>query len=132
MDSFQITVIAIAVVVLIVILTVIGVMITKSKNKVVYPPVASTCPDYWKVADDGVSCTIPTKSENNVGNIYSGDTLLLNSTNTPGYSSNGVSSTIDFTNAGWSSSSKSSTCSQKDWTGTYNIVWDGISNYNSC
>ncbi len=130
MDSFQKIVLAIATVILILILTIIGVMLTKYKNKVVYPPVANTCPDYWKISADGLSCSIPSSSAVNVGNIYKSDgSLAISSTDTYGYDS--TNNTINFTDGGWSSS-KSAVCAQKDWAGTYNLIWDGVSNYNSC
>ena len=130
MDSFQKIVLAIATVILILILTIIGVMLSKYKNKVTYPPVANTCPDYWKISADGLSCSLPTSSAVNVGSIYNSDgSLAISSADTYGYDS--TKKTINFTDGGWSTS-KSAVCAQKDWTGTYNIIWDGVSNYNSC
>ena len=130
MDSFQKIVLAIATVILILILTIIGVMLSKYKNKVTYPPVANTCPDYWKISTDGLSCSLPTSSAVNVGSIYNSDgSLAISSADTYGYDS--TKNTINFTDGGWSTS-KSAVCAQKDWTGTYNIIWDGVSNYNSC
>lgn len=129
MDSFQIIVLAIATFILILILTIIGVMLTKYKNKVTYPPVATTCPDYWKVASDGISCAIPDSTAVNAGTLYKSDGTLAISSSTYGYDAS--KNAIDFTNGGWSTS-KSALCEQKDWTGTYNIIWDGVSNYNSC
>lgn len=136
MDSFQIIVLSIAAVVLILILTVIGLGLKTMKNKVVYPPIANQCPDYWQVAADGTSCTIPvTPSDKNAGTIYTGTGSIPfsatpgNANYVPGY--NSTNATINFSDAGWSAG-KTSTCNQKAWATKYNIVWDGVSNYNSC
>lgn len=45
--SFQKTVFMIAVVLFILIMTVVGVLMTKSKAGMEYPPEVGICPDYW-------------------------------------------------------------------------------------
>jgi hypothetical protein len=136
MDSFQIIVLSIAIIVLILILTVIGIGLKNMKNNIVYPPIANMCPDYWQVAADKVSCTIPmSATDTNSGTIYDSTGSIPfsatpgNPSYIPGY--NVTNSTINFSDAGWSAG-KTSTCNQKDWATKYNIVWDGVSNYNSC
>lgn len=133
MDSFQLIVLAIAAVILILILAVLGMMLSKYRNKDAYPPVANTCPDYWSVAADGTSCSIPSNNSSslNKGSVYtSSGTLALTSANTPGY--NATANTISFTDAGWNATGKTAVCAQKDWAATNGIIWDGVSNYNSC
>lgn len=134
MDSFQIIVLLIATVVLILILTVIGINLTKNKNKVVYPPIANQCPDYWKVSSDGTSCTIPMSGETNSGSIFSSGTNIP-FTNDPANTANYVpglnANTINFNDPGWVVN-KNSTCNKQIWANKYKIVWDGVSNYNSC
>lgn len=125
MDSFQMIVLAIAVVVLIIILTAIGLGIRNLKNKVVYPPIANQCPDYWEVADDKISCSIPGQSGKNKGSLAT--TASINSV--PGYDS--ANNKIDFTVPDWNIN-KSAICNKQEWANKYGIVWDGISNYNSC
>lgn len=134
MDSFQIIVLSIAIVVLIIILTVIGLALKNMKNKIVFPPIANMCPDYWQVADDGQSCVIPLQGKTNAGSIYDTGSIPFSATPgtatyTPGYNSSNA--TINFTDAGWSSNA-TSTCNKQTWSNKYNLVWDGISNYNSC
>jgi hypothetical protein len=134
MDSFQIIVLSIATVTLILILTIIGIALKKMKNKVVYPPIANQCPDYWQVSADGTSCTIPLQGKSNTGSIYDGASIPFSSTPgatnyVPGF--NTSNATINFKDAGWSAG-KTSTCNQLDWANKYKIVWDGVSNYNSC
>ena len=132
MDFYTI-VLTIAVVLLILILTFVGIKMSSSKynnqTNVSFPPVKSSCPDYWVV--DGSYCVIPTNGRTNTGTIYNnnGDITLLPSS-TYGYVSG--NSYINFNDAMWGKMGKTTVCQQKDWTGKYNIVWDGISNYNNC
>jgi hypothetical protein len=128
MDTFQIIVLTIAALVLIIILTAIGLGLRNLKNKVVYPPIANQCPDYWTVATDNVSCSIPLAGGTNAGNIYINGSVSFTST-VPGYDS--MTNTINFTDPGWIANN-SSTCNKQTWANQYQVVWDGISNYNSC
>lgn len=132
MDFYTIVLI-IAVVLLILILTFVGIKMATAKynnqTNVAFPPVMSTCPDYWKV--DGSYCVIPQNGKTNTGKIY--DLLgnsILSSNDTYGYVSG--NSYINFNDTKWGLLGKSSICQQKDWTGKYNIIWDGVSNYNNC
>jgi hypothetical protein len=132
MDSFQITVLIIAAVLLILIFTTIGILTKYGTVQEIYPPVANNCPDYWAVREEG-GCRLPTNK--NIGKITSGNVLTTESTAesgiyTPGYSSNGAY--IDFSDSNWGSLGKSALCAKKDWANTNTIAWDGISNYNSC
>ena len=124
MDVFYTIVLSIATVILILILTYIGIqMSNKNTSAATFPPIANTCPDYWKVAVDGKSCEIPTSGKNSV---------TLTATQVPaGYSATPAPQ-IDFTNSGWSAGGKSALCSQKDWADSNKIVWDGVTNYNKC
>ena len=58
-------------------------------------------------------------------------TLKSEITNTPGYSNmmsdNEIVQYIDFSNPAWTG-----VCDKKKWANENGIVWDGISNYNSC
>lgn len=134
MDTFYVAVVGIALVVLILILTIIGIMMNdKTSNVAVYPPLQSTCPDYWTVDTNG-NCIV---SSVNIGNV-SADKLKLTKRN-GGILPNNYSSTIDSTGAinfndpGFASSYKlSQTCALRQWSLNNNIEWDGISNYNGC
>jgi len=144
MDSFQMIVLGIAVLILIVILTFIGITLAKDNKSVVFPPVSNTCPDYWSVSTDGTTCTVPLSTATNVGSIYDESTGQLLSAfkatkltsrlpyGTPGYSQSTDGTSINFSDAGWTSNGKSTICQQKSWANNYGIQWDGVSNYNSC
>jgi hypothetical protein len=140
MDFYTI-VILIAIVLLIIILTYIGIQLNfKKDSSVQFPPVANTCPDYW--VSDGSYCIVPANGKTNIGTIYdkTNGTILLTPNTTYGFVSANtmVGNTvitnprIDFSVIGWSSMGKSSLCQQKDWSNKYNIIWDGVSNYNNC
>jgi hypothetical protein len=145
MDSFQITVMAIATVILIGIFTVLGIILSGNTADKVYPPMANTCPDYWKVSpNDDTLCVVPSPSSVNSGKIYTigadGNRYLNISAKketgkilTPGLTTDadGVN-VINFSNEGWGADGASPICAQKTWSGLTNIVWDGVSNYNSC
>jgi len=132
MDFYTIVLI-IAVVLLILVLTFLAIKMSTAKyynqTNVAFPPVMSTCPDYWKV--DGSYCIVPDNGKTNTGSIYNNTgNSVLSSVNTYGYdiTRNG----FDAYDTKWGMSGKSSVCQQKDWAGKYNIIWDGVSNYNNC
>jgi hypothetical protein len=82
MEFFYIIVLSIAVIFLILILTLIGVLMKQSKKTGgTFPPIVNNCPDYWVIASDGKSCTIPTKTgstdiQKNAGSLYGSDIIL--------------------------------------------------------
>jgi hypothetical protein len=138
METFHLIVLSVAVVILILVLTFIGISMSASNSSAVYPPIMNTCPDYWDLAGDGKSCIIPsTKSSLNVGGIYDKNTMQLNpnisdKTKTPGFAStkdanNNIINSIDFTDSNWKG-----TCDKSRWANSNQIMWDGVSNYNTC
>ena len=133
MDSFQIIVLLVAIILLIVIFTSIGI-ITKyySTENNLFPSMANTCPDTWGVTDRN-TCIVPQNGALNSGVLYStgGSTLNIDANNTPGYSS--AKNEIDFSdNTRWARDGKSALCNRKRWAGTYGVAWDGITNANIC
>jgi len=125
-------VLAIATVVLIIILTMIGIALNNLKKKTTYPPIANGCPDYWDASGVGI-CRIPLSTGKNIGTIYGAGTTVVSDFNSPptyGYTP-GSTATINFNDQGWLSN-RSATCNKQIWAKKYGIVWDGISNYNSC
>ena len=119
MLSFQIIVLSIATIILILVLTMVGIIMRKASSDVKYPPVSNNCPEYW--VTDGNFCKL---SSTNTGN------LITIPTDTPGYSND--KSGFDYTSPYWAGNGLTSTCGKKEWAVKHNIVWDGISNYNSC
>jgi hypothetical protein len=142
MEAFYKITILVAIVFLILALTVIGILMGKKANVLIYPPVMNECPDYWTY--DGSYCIVPNKGcptssdpskfKDCSGNVLNGLNTItsVNTQNTPGikFQTNPDKSTtvkIDFKDAGWTG-----TCAQMQWANKNNIVWDGVSNYNSC
>jgi hypothetical protein len=136
MDLFYIIVLSVATVLLILLLTYIGILMKNAKTSddgEVFPPVASSCPDYWSSSiSDPSSCNIPNNGAGikNLGSIYDVNGLVLNDSNTIGYDL--AKNVINFNDTRWSSGGKIAVCAKKDWANKYNIMWDGVSNYNSC
>ena len=138
MDSFQITVLVVAAILLIAIFTTIGILTKYSSFDKAYPPIANTCPDYWAVDANGNCIVPPTPTSLNSGAIYTAGGVInlttdksdRSKTYTPGYSSDNAS--INFNDALWGSIGKTTLCAKKDWCTKNNLVWDGVSNYNSC
>lgn len=139
MESFYLIVLGIAIVMLILVLTGIGLLMRTQIASTVYPPMANTCPDGWTIGADG-SCTIPS-SGSNMGfinptrpynNVAAIQTSLIATNKKDGPYPSFTADSFNPTDAAWSSNKLSAVCQQKKWANTNNIVWDGISNYNSC
>jgi hypothetical protein len=131
MDRFYLIVILIALLALIGILTYVGVLMTYYRDKdTTYPPVAASCPDFWEV-DENKNCRIPAGNDSavNTGEIYIHTELQLKPDNTFGLDLN--NKTINFEHADWGMGG-TSTCNKQAWANQYGLVWDGITNYNSC
>ena len=132
MNTFQIVVLTMAVIFLILILTFFGLMLRKgsasSSPSSAFPPQYNTCPDYWTIGDSS-NCIIPITVSLNTGNLYSNGNLTTATINTTGfnYDSSNNTNSINFNASGWQG-----VCSWKSWANQNNIVWDGVSNYNSC
>ena len=135
METFHITVLGIATVVLILLLIFIGILLSMGNENAAWPPSYGVCPDYWQYDDDQKKCMIPKYGLDavNIGNMYDKESKTLTDSvlKTTGYSydvSGGViKQYIDFSNIGWNG-----LCDKKKWANTHNIVWDGVSNYNNC
>jgi len=133
MDLFYVIVLALAIVVLILLLTYIGILMKYyNKKSTVFPPQASTCPDYWTTdAANQNMCNIPNSGSRNVGKIYDANQV---NTLTPGttFGLNAGKTSFDINDKQWSRGGADSVCTKKGWANQYSIVWDGVSNYNSC
>jgi hypothetical protein len=138
MDYFYIIVSAILITLLILILTYIGIVMQRSKKEnQSYPPEPpSNCPDYWTISPDR-SCIVPASGSKNTGKLYNNNNIILTNSvgktgYTAGYSNDQGTPTINFTDAGWTAGGSSALCNEQVWANTYNIMWDGVSNYNGC
>jgi len=152
MDSFYTIVIIVAVILFIIVLSYVGIMIADKKlsgeSQVVFPPIKNTCPDNWdtKIQEDDngvekVYCVVPGQDMKNVGSILNNNTTDTSKTNaeaTPGYNNsifeknNEPLGVIDFDSQLWSAMGQTPDCAKKTWADTYDVLWDGISNYTKC
>jgi hypothetical protein len=120
MDPFYKTVVIVAIVMLILALIGLGVLMQEQDTKTEYPPQQSTCPDHWSSTGDN-QCKINENSggtELNVGNFTG------NSDDYMSYSVVNSNKLVTFKSL--------LVCDKKKWANKYNIVWDGVSNYNQC
>lgn len=131
MERYYMVVLGIATVLLILILAVMGVLLTYQNSNQIYPPTTNTCPDYWKVDVCG-NCICPSMGSRNVGLCNPSD-VSFSCVMKP-VQRVAASSTWSFnpTDTNWASATTTSVCAKKNWANNNNIVWDGISNYNSC
>ena len=139
MDYFYIIVSAVLIVFLILILAYYGIVIQNQlKQNQSYPPQPpSACPDYWTLASDG-TCNVPKFGSKNTGKLYnSSNNIVLSSASgstgyTSGYNIKEGTPTVNFSDNGWSSGATSALCNKSAWANTYNVMWDGVTNYNNC
>jgi hypothetical protein len=121
MNSFQVIVLSIAVVVLVLVLTFIGVVMSKQTASTVYPPTMGDCPDYWEVRADGKGCNVPLQGKPNSGaKKFTPDTKALREDK-----SLASGQYINFKDNAWTN-----VCTKKCWATDNGIKWDGVTNYN--
>jgi hypothetical protein len=140
MDWFRIVVLSVALIILILLLVFIGILLSQGKKDQAWPPVTNTCPDYWLVTDDGKGCQIPgNRGANslNIGTMYGNlpgnipaqgqalSTTFVNYNNPSAYVKDPNGDYIDLDKF-------SGVCQKQCWSNQFNLVWDGVSNYNNC
>lgn len=102
--TFQKTVFMIAVVLFILIMTVVGVLMTKTTAEMEFPPEIGSCPDYWELTDvDGEVCS-------NVKEL----------------------GTCNESNINFKKEIYKSRKQKCNWAKGCNIEWDGITNQGLC
>ena len=127
MELFHKVVLGFAIVILILILVSLGLLLDEQQKSKVYPPTALNCPDYWieEVNDQTkrTECKINTNLKTNTGRLKNEDGEI-------------ETLSYDFKdyNAEWRKDYRglSDTCAKRKWARDNDILWDGISNYNSC
>ena len=133
MDYFYLVTLIVAGILLILGLTYVGIRLGQQYSKgiedAVFPPVSKTCPDRWGSEKDGekVLCKIPGATDINSG-VSPDDYKVRTIT----HGLNAGKDAIDFNDEEWAKTGVSNTCALKKWANTYNIQWDGITNYNGC
>jgi len=105
--SFQKIILVIAIIGLIILLAVIGLSLSNSSSKMVWPPVVGACPDYWvDLKGNGEAC-YNTKSLGKCNLPSTGNQNPMNFDVSPFNAENG-------------------TCSKYNWAKRCDVTWDGI------
>lgn len=108
--NFQQIVLLVGSIVLILTLIMIGFAMNNVNKNVKFPPVVSSCPDYWKNIGNNECENIQ-----NLGTITS--------------SCSSIPSTMNFSIAPFTGSEAD--CEKKTWANNCGITWDGITNNKS-
>lgn len=127
MDLFYIIVLTVAIIILIIILAFIGIgMKYHGSARGSWPPVESTCPDYWNIdSSNPNNCLIPPSGSKNTGSIYNTDGTLNQTVNLiKGYDS--ANNKINFNDPYYTA------CNKQLWSKNWGVYWDGYTNYNGC
>ena len=130
MEAFYVTVLTIATIILIIILIVFGVLLSTGSHSQIYPANPSQCPDYW--LSDGSNCVIPRAGTPTGKSINVGDNSFTSNDDGKTYGLSSDSNSINFNDPSWGKYSESAICAQQKWANYRGILWDGVSNYNSC
>jgi len=129
---FYVIVLAIAIILLILVLTYVGILMSynKTTKPPPFPPSSATCPDYWELSNTDASlCVIPPMGTKNTGDIWGpGGTFTLRTADTFGLTGRNV----NFMVPAWETTGITSLCAKKKWAKIHNVMWDGVSNTNTC
>ena len=107
LDSFQKTILFIAIFILLIFLLFIGLSLSYSTKNATWPPVSSSCPDYWGIDGSG----------NCINNRKLG---TCNKPLLPGQQY----FTINFNQAPYTGSMGD--CAKYGWANNCNVAWDGV------
>ena len=122
MLSFYTIVIIIAIIILVIALTIIGVTLTNKKNNIEFPDYQNTCPDFWTLDSSGNRCVsnnINVPLQNKLDEAKKHDGVTINNDN--------KNLSINLSEDNWVS-----ICDKASWAKKYGILWDGITNNNTC
>ena len=123
MLSFYSIVILVAIVILTITLTIVGVTLTNKKNTIPFPDYQNTCPDFW--TNEGTFCTPP---QDNINKPPSNK--IATALTHDGVTSNSLKNAIekiDVSDDYWVS-----VCDKSSWAKKAGILWDGVTNNNTC
>ena len=152
MDSFQVTTLSMAFILLVIILIGFGVMMSSNQHSAVpFPSYVHTCPDYWEVG--GPSSSSSSAAGGGIGGSSGGSSVCILPSCNSGLNLGSLcntSGTYDFADSSKHlqqdpvsgkvfvdpkdtlSSNPVPFCSLFDWASTYGVNWDGVSNTNQC
>jgi hypothetical protein len=152
MDPFYTYVSIGAVIILIVVLIAFGVMMSELHTTDLFPPTYQTCPDMWAIDASG-GCKVPGTGAKNRGSLSTSATSPFIGTTSgdgslPASATSGSATRLinpaltsatayslrlnDSTIMSGLYPAISDRCSKKQWALNNGVVWDGVTNYNSC
>ena len=120
----------IAIVILIIFLTITGVVLNGSKQKIIFPPYISMCPDYYVYNESSDKCQGPsdiistTSTINIDGTDFSCNNFRI-------YNKKIDTDTGEITDELFNAPGmgpNSGICAKKKWANGCNVHWDGITN----
>ena len=124
MLSFYTIVIIIAVILLIGALSVIGITLKKNTQTNAYPEYQENCPDFWKL--NGTICS-PNTNNTPAPSKFLGAKPLVNHSGVLIANDKKSIVSLDINPENWSS-----ICDKYKWSNLNGILWDGVSNINTC
>ena len=108
MEGFQKIVLITAIVILIITLVVIGIALSKGLSNEEWPPLLSSCPDYWKIDGSGNMTTCTNIKDLGTCPPKSGEEHLIMNFNSNLFTSD------------------NGTCNKYTWAKKCDVTWDGI------
>jgi len=120
MFSFYTIVIIIAIVIMIIMLTLVGLTLANRNKGIEYPDNEHTCPDFWTLDTNGVTCK---SSSTNTIPPYNVEKAKTHT----GVTITGSTQNIDTSEGKWTS-----ICDKAKWAKKYGILWDTVTNSNKC
>lgn len=136
METFQKNVIIVATIILIICLFFVLLILKNSLENAVWPPIKSSCPDYWDAslnpAGNAERC-INNSNVNTCSRNYPANLDPTSSQFGPGYCSGstadpGLNPTVFTTLARGSRRADDLNCAKYRWAKSESITWDGITN----
>lgn len=123
MFSFYTIVIIIAIIILVLALTAVGITLASNKNNKPFPEYQNTCPDFWTL--DGNVCkpneiNIPLASK------------IADAAKHPGVNANVTGTTASIISIDLNEDNWVGICDKASWAKKYGILWDGVTNNNTC
>ena len=123
-------VLIIAIILLVIALTVVGITIRSGSNKKQFPTFQNTCPDFWtsSTTNDIITCSPPPSGINTPSpEKFVGNNAPISHEGVTIDADKKVITSINLDKTKWMS-----ICDQSKWSAMNGIMWDGVSNNNSC
>lgn len=122
----------IAIVILIIFLTITGVVLnSSSKEKIIFPPYISMCPDYYVYNENSDECQGPSIISSSLTTTIDDNPINCNNFRIRNKKIDDSESDEDITGHSFNQPGmgpNSGICAKKKWANGCNVHWDGITN----